>query len=192
MTNQGIKIRNATQCRVCGRHHSPHCTYYPKFLSLIMTAALIILTALHTLAKVERPDHFVNLTGVACMTQDTAGYVDFTVTSWVNESPKGDNPDIGVQYQVETGDGKVSGYVDLMHGKFTTEGRYQFSSTLYLTDDVVRVTLVVTALGAWGDGRAGGQMTVAELHPQECDGVTGEPVTGEPLRNQLWLPIVAR
>ena len=192
MLDQNLQIRNATQCRVCGRHHSPHCTYYPKLLSLFMTAALLILTSLHALAKVEQPDHFVNLIGIACTTPNGAGYVDFTATSWASESPKGDNPDIGVQYQIETGDGKVSGYTDLMHGKFTAAGRYQFSSTLYMTGDVVRVTLVVTALGTWGDGRAGGQMTVAEFHPQECDGVTGEPVTGEPLSDQLWLPMVTR
>lgn len=187
MLNQNLWIRNATHYRVCGRN-----TCYPKLLSLLMTIALVLLASFRAQAKVAQPDHFINLTGTACATPDTAGYVDFTATSWVNESPKGDNPDIGVQYQVETGDGKVSGYVDLMHGKFTAAGRYQFSSTLYLTGDVVRVTLIATALGTWGDGRAGGQMTVVELHPQDCDGVTGEPVTGEPLSAQLWLPMVAR
>lgn len=162
--------------------------------SVISTLVLIIISALIALAEQpdqpDQPDHFVNVAGTACAV-DEASYADFTVESWTTESP-GDNGDVLVQYQVETADGQVSGYNDYMHGAFTASNRHKFGGTLHMTGDVKRVSLLVTALGTWGDGRAGGQMSYLELYPADCDGVTAEPVSGEPLRHQLWLPSLQR
>lgn len=159
--------------------------------SLLLTLLVGIIGALDASAATNEPQHAINVIATACKV-DQSGYVDFVVSSWVNESPKGDNDDILVQYQDETEDGQVSGYTDLMHGKFTQSGNYRFSSTLYITGDIKRVSLIVTAVGAWGDGFNGGQMAYLEAFPEDCDGVTGSPVVGEPMYKALWLPLVVR
>lgn len=170
-----------------------------KFVwSAILALVFVLLFALSALAdQPEQPEHSINVQASACLVSIgnpviPAGYVDFGVSSWANESPKGDNPDILVQYQIELQNGQVSGYRDLMHGSFTADGHYRFASTIYITGDVKRLSLIVTALGEWGDGFAGGQMTVLDLFPVDCDGTTSDPVEGEPMNNRLFLPNVQR
>ena len=162
-------------------------------ISAILLFVLVvgIIGALDASAATNEPQHAINVSATACKV-DQSGYVDFVVSSWVNESPKGDNDDILVQYQDETEDGNVSGYTDLMHGKFTQSGNYRFASTLYITGDVKRLSLIITAVGAWGDGFNGGQIAYLEAFPEDCDGVTGSPIVGEPMYKALWLPLVVR
>lgn len=163
--------------------------------SVIFALVLVFFSVLASLAESsqpEQPQHFVNVSGIACTTPEGPGYVDFMVWSWAAESPKGDNPEVSVQYQIETADGYVTGYTDYMTGTFSSENHYRFGSTLHVTGDVKRVTLIVTALGEWGDGRDGGQMTYLELFPADCDGTTADPVKGEPMTNRLFLPNVQR
>lgn len=184
---------------VCYIRHWPHCKGWQLAKITVFILAMSILLALPIVrvsAATNEPDHAISVSAISCMATDGAGspvsgYVDFIVASWANEPGKGENSDILVQYQIETQDGQVSAYHDYMHGKFTAAGYYRFGSTLSISGNVKRVSLIVTAVAAWGDGIPGGQMTYLEIHPASCDGVTAEPIMGEPMRNLLWLPIVS-
>lgn len=184
---------------VCYIRHWPHCKgwQYTKItLFIFAMCTLLALPIARVGAATNEPDHAINVSAVSCMVTDSAGspvsgYVDFIVASWANEPAKGENDDILVQYQIETQDGQVSAYHDYMHGKFTADGHYRFGGTLSVGGNIKRVSLIVTALATWGDGFQGGQMTYLEIHPIDCDGVTAEPITGEPMRDRLWLPIVS-
>lgn len=173
-----------------------HQIYQDTKNAILIVVALILLSFAYAHGEVNEPDHAIGVSAISCMATDSAsnpvsGYVDFIVASWASEPGKGENSDVLVQYQIETQDGYVSGYADYMHGKFTAAGHYRFGSTLSIGGNVKRVSLIVTAVATWGDGLPGGQMTYLEIHPASCDGVTAEPITGEPMRNLLWLPIVA-
>lgn len=173
-----------------------HQIYQDAKNATLIVVALILLSFAHAHAEENEPDHAISVSAISCMATDStgipvSGYVDFIVASWANEPGKGENSDILVQYQIEEDDGYVSGYHDYMHGKFTAAGHYRFGDTLSIGGNVKRVSLIVTAVATWGDGLPGGQMTYLEIHPASCDGVTAEPITGEPMRNRLWLPIVS-
>jgi hypothetical protein len=173
-----------------------HQIYQDAKNAILIVMALILLSFTYAHAEENEPDHAINVSAISCMATDSAsnpvsGYVDFIVASWSNEPGEGENDDILVQYQIETQGGYVSGYHDYMHGKFTEAGHYRFSDTLLIGGNVKRVSLIVTAVAAWGDDFQGGQMTYLEIRPTNCDGVTAEPITGEPMHNRLWLPIVS-
>ena len=199
MLHQKNRSAKFPQCPYCYIHHWPHCKGWQQAKIVIFILAMSILLALpiaRASAATNEPNHAINVSAISCMATDSAsnpisGYVDFIASSWAIETGKGENDDILVQYQIETQDGQVSGYRDYMHGKFTKAGHYRFNDTLYISGNVKRVSLIVTALAVWGDGFQSGQMTYLEIRPTNCDGVTAEPITGEPMHNRLWLPIVS-
>lgn len=177
-------------------HQKNSSTKSNLFLAACIVVCILALLVMPAHAATNEPNHAINVSALSCMATDGAsnaisGYVDFIASSWSTEQGKGENEDILVQYQIETTDGQVSAYHDYMHGKFTEAGYYRFSDMLSIGGNVKRVSLIVTAMAAWGDGVQGGQMTYLEIHPANCDGVTMAPATGEPMHERLWLPIVS-
>lgn len=138
-------------------------------------------------------NHLAYLSATACQVTNgntPSGYVDFQVWSWDNDTLGGLNPDVLVQYQVELTNGQVSGYQDYMHGAFTDENLRRFNSTIYTTGDIKRLTLVVTVLGTWGNGHAGGQVTTLDTFPTNC--ATSDPDISETHRYYNFLPALYR
>ena len=154
-------------------------------ISLIVATLILLLIALNAHASPVTPQHWINVTAVACQGPSNVE-VRYTATSWAT-GDDGSNDNVQFAYQTESNSNVVSAYNvvtadDGSNFHFGQDNNYTISGSLLVPSDTVRISLVFTVLVNWNSGFPGGQVAYYDVATQQCDSTTGESEVGETSR----------